>query len=39
MRRCGSRWPPEIADAVLREVRGHGPQLDDQTLLLVRVLQ
>ena len=28
----------QIAATVLGEVRGHGPQLDDQTLLLVRVL-
>ncbi len=30
---------PELHDEVLREVRAFGPQLDDQSLLLVRVLQ
>lgn len=30
---------PEIWDLLMREVRQHGPQQDDQSLLLVRVLE
>jgi len=29
---------PEILDLIVREVRQYGPQLDDQSLLLLRVL-
>jgi serine phosphatase RsbU (regulator of sigma subunit) len=29
----------DLFDAMLADVRGHGPQLDDQSLLLVRVLR
>ena len=29
----------DLFDAMVADVRGHGPQLDDQSLLLVRVLR
>jgi len=36
LRELGDRPLPEIRDTVLARVGAHGPQLDDQTLLLIR---
>jgi serine phosphatase RsbU (regulator of sigma subunit) len=35
----GTRPLRDLFDAMVADVRGHGPQLDDQSLLLVRVLR